>query len=58
MARRKQNYSIAWNNLLICLRKGYNLKSWIAPIPEQDKQPLIDLGMKHIQTEELLKITL
>ncbi len=42
-----KNYVIAWRCLGIVLRKGYNIKSWIAPIPEEHKARMIELGRKH-----------
>jgi len=36
-----RNYQLAWQNLLIVLQKGYDLRCWIAPIPEEQKEKMI-----------------
>lgn len=46
------NYQIAWSCLLICLQNGYDLKSWIAPIPEQDKPFMIERARSYLEREQ------
>lgn len=48
------NYSIAWNCLLRCLRNGYSLDIWIAPIPEEHKEKMIKAGKRFIEREQAL----
>ena len=45
------SYQIAWSCLLICLRNGYNLETWIAPIPEQDKPYMIEMAKAFLERE-------
>ncbi len=51
----KRNYAIAWMCLLVCLRKGYSLEIWIAPIPEEHKTKMIEAGKRFIERERLSK---
>ena len=47
-------YAIAWHCLLRCLRKGYPLEIWIAPIPEEHKKKMLEAGKRFIAKEKAL----
>ena len=51
----KRNYAIAWMCLLVCLRKGYSLEIWIAPIPEEHKKKMLEAGKRFIEKEKALE---
>lgn len=48
-------YAIAWMCLLECLRNGYPLEIWIAPIPEEHKKKMLEAGKRFIEKERLSK---
>lgn len=51
----KQCYKVAWKMLLRCIEKGYDLGSWIAPIPEEHKKQMIAKAKEYLQKEQALK---
>lgn len=51
----KRQYKIAWNCLLVVLRNNYPLSIWIAPIPPEHKEKMLEAGKKYIEKERLSK---
>ena len=47
-------YAIAWECLLVCLRNNYSLDIWIAPIPEEHKQKMLEAGKRFVAKEKAL----
>lgn len=47
----RYNYKIAWSCLLICLRNGYSLDCWIAPIPVIDKPIMVERAKLFLERE-------
>ena len=48
----KYNYKIAWSCLLVVLKNGYDLGCWIAPIPEEHKQKMLESARKFLARKE------
>ena len=48
-------YAIAWHCLLLCLRNGYPLELWIAPIPKEHKTKMLEAGRRFIEKEKALE---
>lgn len=48
----KVHYQIAWENLLMCLRNGWSLDIWVAPIPKEDRERMIKSGKRFIEKEK------
>lgn len=48
----KYNYKIAWSCLLVVLKNGYDLGCWIAPIPEEHKQKMLESARKFLARNE------
>ena len=51
----KFNYAIAWTCLLECLRKDIPLAIWIAPIPDEHKEKMLEAGKRFIEKEKALE---
>ena len=50
-----KGHAIAWNCLLICLRKHYPLEIWFSPIPDEDKPKMVDAAKRYLEKEKALE---
>lgn len=48
-------YKAAWVCLLECLRKNIPLRLWLAPIPEEHKEKMLEAGKRFIAKEKALE---